>query len=288
MPMENQDIDAAYAACEEVARTRALNFYYSFLFLPPRKRRGIYAAYAFSRLVDDLADDDIPDDEKRQGLARCRRDLSRCYEGDCEDPTFVALSDTVRHFPIPETYFQDLITGVEMDLDIRRYGSFGELYGYCYRVASVVGLICLEIFEYTSPRATQHAIDLGIAMQLTNILRDVKEDAELDRIYLPQEDLETFGVAEEEVLQGVRSPRMTNLLEFESVRARAYFDRGRKLLPLVPRSSRICPRLLMDVYGTVLDRIAEKEYDVFEGRTSLSGFEKTRLLLGCLVRNSLS
>ena len=188
---------------------------------------------------------------------------------------------------IPVRYFEEVIDGVESDLTKTRFADFSELYSYCYKVASVVGLICIEIFGYREPKAREYAVDMGIALQLTNILRDLKEDAERDRIYIPQEDLDRFGYSEDNLMRGVVSDEFRSLMKFQADRARAYYENSRPLFDLIEPESRACLRLLHTAYGAVLDRIEAYEFDVFSQRVGLSVREKltmtARLWLGSLT-----
>ena len=217
---------ADFARCASITRESSSNFYYAFKLLPDERRRALYATYAFCRFVDDIADDEQVR-EPAALLARWREELERVYGGVPTRAVSRALSDSVRRFSIPRHYFDEIIDGVEMDLTRKRYRSFDELRLYCYRVASAVGLICIEIFGYRNPRARIYAENLGLAFQLTNIIRDVREDAQRGRIYLPLEDLERFGVKEEELLSGQHSERFERLMEFEARRAGEFYPRSR-------------------------------------------------------------
>jgi phytoene synthase len=277
-------LDAAYRHCERIVREHAGNFRWSFPFLPPEKKRAIAAVYAFCRRVDDVADGDLPPAEKRARLAAAADSL-RAPPGD--DPVLAALADARSRFAVPLAPFDDLIAGVRQDLDVDRYSTWADLQRYCDLVASSVGLLCLEIFTYSDSLARDRAFDLGRAMQLSNIVRDVKEDAARGRIYLPREDLDRFGVSEAQVLQGDAAPALRNLLRFETERARALFKRSRELPPYLPRHARSCPIILAKLYGGILDRIERADYDVFDGRVSLSGPRKAWIaftgLLGSLL-----
>ena len=199
MPTE---LDLAYEHCRRVARAQATNFYYAFRTLPKRQRRAIYAAYAFCRLCDDIADEDLPLDEKRRRFAETREMLRQSGTGGTADsPVFVALGGAQAEFGIPTRLFEEVIEGVEMDLVRSRFDTFDELREYCYKVASVVGLICIEVFGYEDPDAREYAVDMGLAMQLTNILRDVREDAERGRIYLPLDEMAACGYTEDELFR---------------------------------------------------------------------------------------
>ena len=272
------ELQPAYDHCQRVAKEYAKNFYYAFRTLPSRKRRAIYATYAFCRLCDDISDENNSLEEKRALFAQARRLLKETVNGGkAKDPVFLALQDTVRTFHIPTHYFEEVIEGVEMDLLQTRFQNFDELRGYCYKVASVVGLICIEVFEYEDPKAREYAVDLGLAMQLTNILRDIKEDAERGRIYLPLDEMASFGYSEADLLNGVVNDNFLRLMRFQVDRARRNFASGRRLLPLLSPRSRACPAVLRGVYSALLDRIEASGFDVFQRRIGLS--KRARLLL---------
>lgn len=271
------EVEQAYDHCQQIAKEHARNFYYAFRTLPARKRRAIYAAYAFCRLCDDISDEDLPPDEKDRQFAETRRHLADSRDGSATEPVFRAISDASHAFHIPFDYYEEVIEGVEMDLTKTRFANFDELKEYCYKVASVVGLICIEVFGYDDAQAREYAVDMGLAMQLTNILRDVKEDAERDRIYLPQDDMARFGYTEQDLMNGVVNDSFRALMEFEVGRARSYYDKSRKLFPLIHPEARVCPSLLHATYSRVLDRIESSGYNVFERRIGLS--KPTKLLL---------
>ena len=193
------DLESAYEACRTITRREAKNFYYAFLTLPAAKRRAIYAAYAFCRLCDDSVDEETSADAKLKALSNLQANLDNTYSGSASSPVYVALADVARNYKIPQAYFQEIILGVESDLVKDRFQNFDELKDYCYRVASVVGLICLQIFGYKDDDAKEYAVDLGLAMQLTNIIRDVREDLDMGRVYLPQDEMARFGYSEEEI-----------------------------------------------------------------------------------------
>ncbi|MCH7736232.1 MAG: presqualene diphosphate synthase HpnD [Chloroflexi bacterium] len=268
------DLESAYEACRTITRREAKNFYYAFLTLPAAKRRAIYAAYAFCRHCDDSVDEETSHDAKLKALAELQTDLDSSYSGGATGPVYVALADVARNYDIPKDYFKEVILGVESDLVKDRFQNFEELKIYCYRVASVVGLICLQIFGYEDDDAKEYAVDLGLAMQLTNIIRDVREDFDMGRVYLPQDEMARFGYSEEDLRMGVRNEAFQDLMRFQSQRAREYFDRGFKLLPYLSRRSRACPAVLGALYSKVLDRIEASDYDVLESRVSLSKAEK--------------
>ena len=268
------NLESAYAICRNITRREAKNFYYAFLTLPAAKRRAIYAAYAFCRHCDDSVDEEISIDAKLKALAELKTNLDLTYSGEASSPVYVALADVALNYDIPQEYFQEIILGVKSDLVKDRFENFEELKGYCYRVASVVGLICLQIFGYKDEDAKGYAVDLGLAMQLTNIIRDIQEDLAMGRIYLPQDELIRFGYTEEDLRNGVRNDAFLKLMQFQSQRAREYFDQGSKLLPYLSRRSRACPAVLGALYSKVLDRIEESNFDIFESRIALNKAEK--------------
>ncbi len=264
----------AYGFCQALTRAQAGNFYYAFLPLPRQQRHAIYAAYAFSRSCDDYADEPIEEPRKLELLEGHRKLLHQAYEDRPSGPVFTALADAAQRYGIPREYFDGLIDGVLMDLTVRRYETFDDLYRYCYHVASLVGLVCIEIFGYSDPRAKEHAIAMGLAMQLVNIMRDVKEDAERDRIYLPLDELRQFGYSESDLFGGVVNEPFVELMKHQAGRARQYFQDGGRLLPLVPLRTRVCPAILRGLYSEVLRRIEARRYDVFQGRIRLAARQK--------------
>ena len=268
-----RDLKAAYDHCKRVTRAEAKNFYYAFRTLPAKKRRAIHAAYAFCRLCDDIADGDLPVDEKRRLLEDTRGRL-----GSDSHPVFRALRDTIDSFDIPVRHLHEIIDGVEMDLTRTRYATFEELEVYCYRVASAVGLVCIEIFGYTDERTKEYAVDMGLAMQLTNIVRDVREDSLRERIYVPLDELERFGYTEQELEQGVVNEPFRHLMGYQTARAREYFERGSRIVPLLSADSRACLALLHGVYSRILDRIEDAGFDVYSGRVGLPTHVKLLLL----------
>jgi phytoene synthase len=279
-------VQGAYRYCQELAKREAKNFYYGFILLPPAKRQAIYAVYAFARRCDDIVDDDLEPEENARQLAEYRRRLEQCLHGQPSGPIFLALQDAIRRYRIPPEYFWQLIDGVEMDLTVRRYPTFAELRRYCYGVASTVGLISIEIFGYRDgQQARQHAEDLGIALQLTNILRDIREDAQRDRIYIPQDEMERFRYSEADIFNGIVNEPSLHLMQFQVERAREYFERGRKLLPLLPRRSRACTAVLQGIYSRILERIEAQPSAVLRERVSLSGSQKLALAGRELVRS---
>lgn len=275
---QGASLGVAYEHCRQVARREARNFYYGFRLLPTPRRRAIYAAYAFSRLCDDVADGELPPGEKAHLLTQYRRDLDRCLAGQPQGPVFTALADAIHRYSIPPQYFGQLIDGVEMDLERRRYQTFAELYSYCQRVASVIGLITIEICGYREPAlAREAAVDLGVALQLTNILRDVKEDGDRGRIYIPLEEMQWFDYTEGDLLQARATAAFHKLMEFQVRRALVYFQRGNRLLPLLPLRSRPCVAVLAGLYRAILERIATHPSAVLQERVGLTAAEKLAL-----------
>jgi 15-cis-phytoene synthase len=270
-------LDADYERCALVTSRSSSNFYYAFMLLPAERRRALHALYAFCRFLDDISDDERFDNPADL-LKRWREELDRVYGGTPTRAISRALADSVRRFNIPREHFDEFIAGVEMDLTRKRYRTFEELRLFCYRVASTVGLMCIEIFGYSNPAARDYAENLGIALQLTNIMRDVREDAGRARIYLPLEDLSQFGVSEDDILHGVYSPSFVALMEFEARRARDFYARAEAALPNEDRSSLVTAEAMRLIYGTLLDRIVKSNYRVFDGRLSLSAPRKLYLV----------
>jgi phytoene synthase len=281
------DLELAYENCRSIARREAKNFYYAFLTLPAARRRAIYVAYAFCRHCDDSVDRVASTPEKLTMLASLRRALQDTYLGHASGPVFLALADVAGRYDIPQVYFQEVISGVESDLVKTRYQDFEQLRQYCYQVASVVGLICLQIFGYKEYAAKRHAIDLGLAMQLTNIARDVREDLGFGRIYLPQDEMARFGYSEAELRDGVVNEAFMELMRFQAQRAKCYFHSGFQLLPYLSFRSRACPAVLGQLYRKILQRIESTDYDVLHHRISLSKSEKLRVTAQTWFASSL-
>ena len=272
------DLEAAYRECQRITRQEAKNFYYAFVMLPPERRRAIYVAYAFCRYCDDAVDSEDLKEDKLLRLTNLRRRLAQCYQGRADEPVFLGLSAVARQYQIPQQYFEEVLSGMEADLVKTRYQDFSELRQYCYQVASAVGLICIHIFGFKDVRARTHAIDLGLAMQLTNISRDVKEDLEFGRIYLPQDELARFGYSEDDLLSGKVNDAFKSLMHFQTQRARAYFQSGFQLLPYLNPRSRACTSVLGRIYSKLLDRIEAANYDVLNHRVSLTTTEKLSVM----------
>ena len=289
-------LDGAYAICRAIARREAKNFYYAFVALPPERRNAICAIYAFMRKADDLSDDES------LSLAERRRQLdawltawhSSVQSGQTVDPVFIAVRDAIGRFKIPLELLDELVAGTTMDLNRPAgdqpdtYATFADLYLYCYLVASVVGLVCIRIFGYTDPRAEKLAEETGIAFQLTNILRDVAEDATRNRVYLPIESLEAHGVSLAQLLhrQPGAPPAVTEVALFAEIaaRAEAYYKSSVELLPFILPESRPALWVLVSIYHGLLKRIERANYDVFTHRASVPTVQKISILLIGLLR----
>ena len=282
----------AYSVCKGITRTAAKNFYYAFLVLPRRKREALCAVYAFMRRCDDISDDaSLSLLDRRQKLDTWLAALHRAQQGEpTDDPILLALTDAQRRFSIPAGLLDELAHGTAMDIEEAeasaptapgltvQYKTFEDLRLYCYRVASVVGLVCIHVFGYRDPAAEPLAERCGLAFQLTNIVRDVKEDAGMGRIYLPEEDLAKFGLSAAELLATPDPARFRPVLALEADRAREFYASGEELIPYVAEDSQPALWVLVTIYRRLLERIAEKQYDVFTARVALSRWEKLRIL----------
>jgi phytoene synthase len=278
------DLETSYATCRRIAKSRARNFYYSFVLLPKAQRNAICAIYAFMRHCDDLSDDPQAGVEPREAIEAWRREMEAAIEGRFgENPLWPAFHDTAQRYKIPPVYFHEMIEGVLSDLGPRRIQTFDELYRYCYQVASVVGLTVIHIFGFKGAEALPLAEKCGVAFQLTNILRDVREDAGRDRVYLPAEDLERFRVEVRDLAEGKRTDEFVGLMEFEAHRARAYYTEAEPLVDMVDPNSRASLWALIEIYSRLLGRIEKTNYDVLAHRVELSGREKVRIIMRAAV-----
>jgi phytoene synthase len=268
--------------CQSKAAASGSSFYYSFMFLPTPKREAITALYAFCREVDDIADECHDANIARTKLAWWRAEITNLYQGKPQHPVSKALAPAIGRYDLNEEHFQEIIDGMEMDLDQNRYADFKQLQLYCYRVASVVGLLSVEIFGYRDRNTLKYAHDLGLAFQLTNIIRDVGEDARRDRIYLPLDELASFGVSEQDILQGRESERVSKLLDFQIERASGFYERALNALPAEDRKTQRTGLIMAAIYRTILDEIkADGAAKVLNSRTSLTPIRK--LWLACLT-----
>ena len=289
------EVQAAYAACRAVARKKAKNFYYAFVALPAGKRDAICAVYAFMRQADDISDDEaLGVAERRIALDAWIGGWHQAQAGaPTTDLVFVALLDAQQRFAIPSQLLDQLVQGTATDLEphVAAYATFADLYRYCYLVASVVGLVCIRIFGYLDPRAEKLAEETGIAFQLTNILRDVREDAERGRLYLPLEDLDRCGVAAgsmAEISNGRQlTPQQRQVLAIQAQRAGQFYKSAEALLPLISPDSRAALWVLVTIYHRLLRHIEERNFDVFSARVRVPVYEKLSIL-GCGLFKTLA
>ncbi|HZN10822.1 MAG TPA: presqualene diphosphate synthase HpnD [Blastocatellia bacterium] len=264
----------------DLSKTIQSNFFYSFLFLPRPKREAIMDVYSVCRAVDDVVDEAEADGVGAGPLLELwRRELAACYDGRPTLPQTLRLRRTLDRFPIPQEYFEDLIVGCRMDLTRSRYQTFDDLYEYCYHVASVVGLICVEIFTYSSPLTRDYAVNLGVALQLTNILRDLKEDAARGRVYLPQEDLKRFDYSEQDLRDEVINESFRELMRFECARARDYYRRAAEVMPAEDRPTLVAAQTMGRIYFRLLGQIERVGYDVFRQQVRLHRPERFLIAL---------
>jgi len=270
-----------------ITKSSNTSFYYSFSLLPRQKREAIHAVYAFCRYTDDIVDEGTDQHSKVLLLRRWRMELGRALRGTSSYVILNQLSATARKFNIPVDHFYDLIRGMEMDLSKTRYETFDELYRYCYLVASSVGLMCRQIFGYRNASTRDYAVNLGIALQLTNILRDIKEDAKRGRIYIPAEDLRRFGYTEEDLLACRYTPEFVNLMRFECDRASSYFDVARSALGNEDKRFFFAARIMWSIYAHTLRRIMHSNYNVFERRISVPRLLKVLITFRYWLSNTL-
>lgn len=273
---------------ESITRKSASNLALAFILLPKEKRQGMSALYAFCREIDDIADEDTaPVETRRQRLADWRRDVQEACHGETPSlPVIRELQPFIMRYRLPYSLFDELLRGVEMDLDIVRYADYEQLDQYCYRVASVVGLLSIEIFGYSDPGSQRYAVELGKALQLTNILRDVRGDAERGRIYLPLSELNRIGVAEKEILEFQYSSRFYELAKSVADRARQFYCAARQALPAVDRRSMISAELMGSVYWRLLQQLERQRFNVFDlRRARLSNGQKLFLIFRTWFRH---
>ncbi len=276
-------LEEAYSYCRNISRHHAKTFYLASLFLPKKQQNPIFAIYALLRTVDDVVD--MAEDKLKDGLITSneisvmleswKSRLKACYAGNVDnDPIMMAWQDTLKSYAIPIELPLDLMDGVAMDIEFKPFETFEELYVYCYKVAAVVGLMTSEIFGYSDKQALEHAIELGIAMQLTNILRDIGEDVDRGRIYLPLEDLRRFNYSQEEFMQKRINNNFINLMKFQIERARSYYCSSEKGIPMLERQSRFGVCISSINYGNILSAIEKNNYDVFSKRAYRSFYQK--------------
>ncbi len=276
-------LEDAYSYCRQISKDHAKTFYLASMFLPKKQQKPIFAIYALLRTVDDIVDlaemklsnGLITSDEIQRLLDGWKSKLLACYAGKTDnDPIMMAWHDTLKSHSIPIELPLDLMDGVAMDIEFKPFETFDELYVYCYKVAAVVGLMTSEIFGYSDKKALEHAIELGIAMQLTNILRDVGEDVDRGRIYIPLEDLRRFNYSSEELMQKAMNDNFLNLMKFQVERARGYYRSSEKGIPMLEKRSRFGVAISSVNYGNILTAIEKNRYDVFSKRAYRSFFQK--------------
>ncbi len=281
----------AHRYCTEKTKNSGSNFYYSFLFLARERREAMYTVYTFCHEVDDAVDHPSPNTNPEKQIALWREEVTALYQGSPHFPVTISLAEHVHKLDIPETYLQELLSGMEMDVTTQRYETFEALSLYCYRVASVVGLICLKVFGTKSLEAEDYAMNLGMAFQLTNILRDVGADADRNRIYIPLEDLSKFGYSEQQLREKQYSPDFQELMRFQCSRAHDYYDKAQEIFHALPKEdqkSLVAAEIMRAVYFRILLRIESLQYQVFGPRISLAPSKRFLLAIYTWLRSSLS
>lgn len=273
---------------KEIAKKSKSSFYYAFNLLPEAKREAMNTVYAFCRETDDIVDEnDFSPEDKYRNLTKWNREFEKALNGSSEYSLLNKLAVIINKFNIPVEPFFELIKGMEMDLKNNRYMSFEELVQYCYRVASTVGLMSIEIFGYKNKSAKDYAINLGLAMQMTNILRDVRTDAENGRIYLPQEDLQKFGYSEKDLLNGIYNSNFISLMEFEADRAKKFFSDADRNLTFEDKPSMFAARAMQHIYFKLLKKLEMEKFRVFDKRINVSKSEKVFISLGVWAKYNL-
>jgi phytoene synthase len=273
---------------KEIAKKSKSSFYYAFNLLPAEQRDAMNTVYAFCRETDDIVDEGtVTDDLKFEKLRKWRIELEKSLNGHSEYLLINKLSKTIQNFNIPLEPFFDLLKGMEMDLQQNRYVTFNDLQTYCYRVASTVGLMCIEIFGYRHPSAKDFAINLGIALQLTNILRDVKKDAERGRIYLPQEDLRKFNYNESDLFSNTYNDNFQNMMRYQVERAKWYFNAATTSLNKEDKKTMFAARAMQHIYYRMLNKIVDADYDVYNNKIKISTAKKVGISLGVWAKYRL-
>jgi phytoene synthase len=273
---------------KEISRKSKSSFYYAFNLLPAEQRDAMNTVYAFCRETDDIVDEgNSADDLKYEKLRKWRIELEKSLDGHSDYLILNKLSNTIQRFNIPLEPFFDLLKGMEMDLQKKRYLTFNDLQTYCYHVASTVGLMCIEIFGYRHPSAKDFAINLGIALQLTNILRDVKKDAEKGRIYLPQEDLKKFNYKESDLMNNTYNENFQNMMKYQVERARIYFEKATACLNLEDKKAMFAARAMQHIYSRMLNKIVHADYDVYHNKIKISTVKKVGISLGVWAKYRL-
>lgn len=279
-------LEESYRYCRNIARKRAKNFYYSFLLLEKPQRDAMCAIYAFMRECDDLSDEPAVEGKRKlyEAIARWRVQTEHALNGEVTgSPIWPAFHDTVKRYAIPHRFFHEMIDGITSDLEPREVCTFAELYKYCYQVASVVGLTIIHIFGFNSPHALLLAEKCGVAFQLTNILRDVREDAQLGRVYLPAEDLKRFGISRQQLESGSEDEAFREFMKFEAVRARAFYDESAPLSKMIDPKSRASLWALRTIYMRLLSNLEKSHYSVLSNRINVPTATKVFILLQAFV-----
>lgn len=275
-------------SAKQISKESKSSFYYAFNLLPEKQRDAMNTVYAFCRKTDDIVDDlSVPDDIKYEKLRKWRLEFEKAFADRSEYPLLNKLGRTISNFNIPLDPFFELIKGMEMDLQKNRYKSFDDLLVYCYRVASTVGLMCIEIFGYKNPSTKDFAVNLGIALQLTNILRDLGKDAEQGRIYLPQEDLLRFNYSETNLYNKISDENFKQLMKYEVERAKNYFDKATQSLDLDDKKTMFAARAMQHIYYRMLERIVQSDYDVLNNEIKVKKIEKVGIALGVWAKYQL-
>jgi len=273
---------------KEIAKKSNSSFYYAFNLLPAEQRDAMNTVYAFCRQTDDIVDEGtISDDIKYEKLRKWRIELEKSLDGQSEYHLINKLSKTIQNFKIPLEPFFDLIKGMEMDLQKKRYLTFNDLQTYCYNVASTVGLMCIEIFGYRHPSAKDFAVNLGIALQLTNILRDIKKDAEKGRIYLPKEDMDKFNYNETDIFNNTYNENFQRMMEYQVQRASEYFNAATACLNREDKKAMFAARAMQHIYSRMLNKIVDADYNVYQNRIKISTFKKVGISLGVWAKYQL-
>lgn len=272
-------LEAGFTQAEKITKKYAKTFYFASPFLSKERRRAAYAVYAVCRIADDYVDANLPDTASKK-LIKIEQGIDSAYtDGELQDPLLLVFRNSIKTYAIPRQYFKDIIAGMRLDLNKNRYADFGELHDYCYKVAGVVGLTMLQIFDTRAQEAKGYAVDLGVALQLTNIIRDIKEDYARGRIYLPQEDLQRFGITQEDIGQEKLSENFKALLNFQIQRARQYYSRSLAGLKFIKdKSSRLLIMAIQQMYAAILEVIEKSDYDVFTRRAQVSNLKKIAII----------
>ena len=283
------EINNSYNFVAKLTKSASSNFYYAFKILPREKRNAIYSGYAFCRLVDDLVDknNNLPKKNIESQLFDIENKLNDCIEPKKykHNGLWIALGETLRKHPQNLRHLKDVIDGCRMDLNKKKYKNFYQLTEYCKKVASSTGLAMIEVFGVKDLKAHKYATDLGIALQLTNILRDIKEDYKMGRFYLPEDELRNFNISENEILSGEKKENVRKFMEFQAKRVRDYFISGERLLPLINNKYRFCPEIMKNIYFEILTEIEKNNFDVINKKIRLSKTQKIKIMFPSIIKS---